>query len=179
MKQNRLTNRLEPKEISYEEDIAREVSNETGLSYEMCLEVQKNIFKFAVEETRDRDTYSINFPYLGVLYLNRILCNSRKRKLHYKCKGKDLPEVEKELDFWKHRIGMMEMYRDENNLYTQACKHFTLPFQSKFAGMLPKDYLASKYKSDAEKTADIYAAVEIIQNEGYYKDLELIKGKKY
>lgn len=179
MRQKKLTKRLESKEISYEEDIALEVSKETGLDYEMCLEVQKNIFKFAVEETKDRDIYSINFPYLGVLYLNRILCNSTKRKLHYKCKGKDLPEVEKKLDFWKHRIGMMEMYRDENSMFNQACKHFTLPFQSKFAGMLPKEYLASSYKSDSAKTADIYAAVEILQNEGYYKDLELIKGKQY
>lgn len=179
MKQKKLTKRLESKEISYEEDIAREVSKDTGLDYEMCLEVQKNIFKFAVEETKNRDIYSINFPYLGVLYLNRILCNSRKRKLHYKCKNKDLPTVEKELDFWKHRIGTMEMYRDDNKMYLQACKHFTLPFQSKFAGMLPKDYLASKYSSEVEKTAEIYSAVEILQNEGYYKDLELIKGKQY
>ena len=73
----------------------------------------------------------------------------------------------------------MEMYRDDNKMYLQACKHFTLPFQSKFAGMLPKDYLASKYSSEAEKTAEIYSAVEILQNEEYYKDLELIKGRQY
>lgn len=179
MRQKELAERLESKEISYEEDIALEVSKETGLDYEMCLEVQRNIFKFAVEETKNRDTYSINFPYLGVLYLNRILSNNKKRDLHYKCKGKDLPEVEKELEFWKHRIGTMEMYRDENNIFSQACTHFALPFQSKFAGMLPKEYLASKYGSATEKAADIYAAVEELQNEGYYKDLELIKGKKY
>ena len=64
---------------------------------------------------------------------------------------------------------MMDYYRDENKMYIRACKHFTLPFQSKFASMLPKDYLASSYSKQTIKTADIYAAVEVLQNEAYYK----------
>lgn len=156
-------------ETSYSEDIALEVSKALGYDYETCLNIQKEVFNFAVEQTKERDIYSINFPYLGVLYINKILANGKRKKLHYKCKGKDLPTVEKELEFWKHRIGMMDYYRDENKMYIRACKHFTLPFQSKFASMLPKDYLASSYSRQIIKTADIYAAVEALQNEAYYK----------
>jgi hypothetical protein len=173
-----LTNRLASKETSYQEDIALEVSQELGLPMELCLEIQKNLFKFVVEEAQSEEVYSINLPFLGVLYLNKILCNSKRRKLYYKCKGKNLPEVEEQLSFWKKKIEVMEAYKKNNNLVLAACKHATLPFQSKFASMLPDEYVARKYSGQL-KGADIYAAVEELQNIGYYKDLELIKGKKY
>jgi len=155
-------------EISYEEDIAREVSENTGLDYERCLAVQRNMFKFIVEQTKERDIYAIHLPNLGIIYQSKIKINDIVRDLRFQLKHKEDEELQKKHDFWQHRQARIEMYKDESNTYKSRTKHYLLPLASKFRCALPPQYENYKY-AGARKSGEIYAAVEELQNINYNK----------
>lgn len=155
------------------EDIAMELSKERGYNYNHIMDVMEKTFDYIIYQTKERDVYAINIPCLGVMYLNR-MNTSRILRRYEKIMEKRPSEVlEKLIDFWAHRLGMMDWFRESNNFYsTRLCPHFKSPFTSKFTRGLPKHYKAATYRNKPAKEMDVYTAVEDLQNMSYNKDME-------
>lgn len=161
------------KEMSYSEDIAKEVSGYLELDYDLCLAVQREIFNFVVDETKERDVYSISLPCVGVLHLNNRLAKRNYKDMVYKYKKTMTEDQMNKLDFWAHRILTMDAYKADNNLGVQETPHFYIPAQSSIGRWLPKEYTNRRFMSAKNKDVDIYASIEAIQNEHFNKMLLL------
>jgi hypothetical protein len=164
--------KFSPKEISYAEDIAKEVSGYLDIDYEICLAVQKEAFNFIVDQTKERDIYSISLPCVGVFYLSKRVAAKTKLILNRKSKQDESGKIEKQIDFWTHRIGMMNMHRDESGLRLLNLPHHYTPAQISLGRNLPEEYVINKVRVERNKYVDIFAAIEEIQNKHYYKTKE-------
>lgn len=109
--------------ITYLDDIAKELAEEHGLDYKEALEICKLSIDFTYEQMKDPNIISIRFPNLGVLHFN-----VKRAKYSYRNSRsfKHLVEIlDKQINFAESlQKKIKDLAHTRNSFYSQFRKYF-------------------------------------------------------